>query len=78
VFAYADDLVVMSRKKYRLYAEAFGRCFVYRYLDLSFRADKSASISLTCSNNSQSSFELNEFIVQNKPIPPLDRENPYK
>ena len=37
-----------------------------------------ASISLTCSNNSQSSFGKDEFIVQNQPIPPLDRENPYK
>ncbi|CAB4024738.1 Hypothetical predicted protein [Paramuricea clavata] len=78
VLAYADDLVIISRKKDRLQKLLDIASSTATDLGLSFRADKCASISLTCSNNSQSSFELNEFIVQNKPIPPLDRENPYK
>ena len=78
VLAYADDLVVISRKKDRLQTLLNAASSTATDLGLSFRPDKCASISLTCSNNSQSSFELNEFIVQNQPIPPLDRENPYK
>ena len=78
VLAYADDLVIISRKKDRLQKLLDIASSTATDLGLSFRADKCASISLTCSNNSQSSFELSEFIVQNKPIPPLDRENPYK
>ena len=78
MLAYADDLVIISRKKDRLQKLLDIASSTATDLGLSFRADKCASISLTCSNNSQSSFELNEFIVQNKPIPPLDCENPYK
>ena len=78
VLAYADDLVVISRKKDRLQKLLNAASSTATDLGLSFRPDKCASISLTCSNSSGSSFELNEFIVQNKPIPPLDRENPYK
>ncbi len=78
VLAYADDLVIISRKKDRLQKLLNAASSTATDLGLSFRPDKCASISLTCSNNSQSSFELNEFIVQNQPIPPLDRENPYK
>ena len=78
VLAYADDLVVISRKKDRLQKLLNAASSTATDLGLSFRPDKCASISLTCSNSSESSFELNEFIVQNKPIPPLDRENPYK
>ena len=78
VLAYADDLVVISRKKDRLQTLLNAASSTATDLGLSFRPDKCASISLTRSNNSLSSFELNEFIVQNQPIPPLDRENPYK
>ena len=78
VLAYADDLVFISRKKDRLQKLLNATSSTATDLGLSFRPDKCASISLTCSNSSESSFELNEFIVQNKPIPPLDRENPYK
>jgi hypothetical protein len=78
VLAYADDLVIISRKKDRLQKLLNTASSTATDLGLSFRPDKCASISLTCSNNSQSSFELNEFIVQNQPIPPLERENPYK
>ncbi len=78
VLAYADDLVIISRKKDRLQKLLNTASSTATDLGLSFRPDKCASISLTCLNNSQSSFELNEFIVQNQPIPPLERENPYK
>ena len=78
VLAYADDLVVISRKKDRLQKLLNAASSTATDLGLSFRPDKCASISLTCSNSSVCSFELNEFLVQDKPIPPLDRENPYK
>ena len=78
VLAYADDLVLISRKKDRLQKLLNVASSTATDLGLSFRPDKCASISLTCSNCSKSSLELNEFIVQDKPIPPLDRKNPYK
>ena len=78
LLAYADDLVIISRKKDRLQKLLNAASSTATDLGLFFRPDKCASISLTRSNNSHSSFELNEFIVQNQPIPPLDRENPYK
>ena len=78
VLAYTDDLVIISRKKDPLQKLLKAASSTATDLGISFRLDKCASISLTCSNNSQSSFELNEFIVQNQPIPPLERENPYK
>ena len=51
VLAYADDLVVISRKKDRLQKLLNAASSTATDLGLSFRPDKCASISLTCSNS---------------------------
>lgn len=75
VLAYADDLVVIARNKDDLQELLNTVSSAADTLNLQFRQNKCASLSLT---TSEPHIEMNSFSVQGNIIPALDKEEHYR
>ena len=78
ILAYADDLVIISRTKEGLQDLLSEISVAADVLNLSFRQDKCATLSLTCSRNCPSRVSDIQFFVQNNEIPYLKQEESYR
>ena len=78
ILAYADDLVVISRHRVRLQKILDAVSTAANTLGLTFRPDKSASLSFTNSKRAPNKFELFEYEIQNQPMPILEEEENYR
>ena len=78
VLAYADDLVLISRTRDGLQTLLDDVSAAANILNLSFRPDKCASLSLTCGKREQSRVGNSVFSVQNGNIPTLLKEESYR
>lgn len=74
VLAYADDIVLISRQRNGLQTFLDAATEAANILELSFRADKCASLSLTC-GNAESRFTTITFHIQDTAIPALQRND---
>ena len=77
VLTYADDIVLVSRKREGLQAFLDARSRAANMLSLTFRPDKCASLSLTC-GNAQSHVGDTVFHVQEVEIPVLQRNDSFR
>ena len=75
VLAYADDLVILARSPESLQLLLDAVSDTANTLNLAFRADKCASLSL---NKHAPRIRLDAFTVQDATIPALDREDHYR
>ena len=78
VLAYADDLVLVSRTRNGLQTLLNDVSLAANILQLSFRPDKCASLSLTCGKREQSRVGDTVFSVQDRNIPVLLKEESYR
>ena len=78
VLAYADDLVLISRTRDGLQTLLDDVSAAAKILNLSFRPDKCASLSLTCGKREQSRVSNSVFSVQDGNIPTLLKEESYR
>ena len=78
ILAYADDLVIISRTKEGLQDLLDEISIVADVLKLTFRQDKCATLSLTCSKKESSKVSNYKFSVQNGQIPHLEKEETYR
>ena len=78
VLAYADDLVLVSRTRDGLQTLLDDVSAAANILNLSFRSDKCASLSLTCGKREQSRVSNLVFSVQDGNIPVLLKEESYR
>ena len=75
VLAYADDLVIMARNADSLQLLLDEASLAANTLGLEFRPNKCASLSLT---KRTPRIQQNDFLVQTKSIPALQREDHYR
>ena len=79
ILAYADDLVIIARNGTRLQEILDAVSESANILGLSFRPDKSASLSFTNSKRASQKIETNtQYQVQDQPIPVLNAEEHYR
>ena len=78
ILAYADDLVLISRTRDGLQTLLDDISAAADVLHLSFRPDKCATLSLTCSKKDQSRVSEFVYTVQNRHIPFLKKEESYR
>ena len=79
VLAYADDLVLVSRTRHGLQTLLDDVSVAANILQLSFRPDKCASLSLTCNSKREPSRVGDTvFSVQERNIPVLAKEESYR
>ncbi|CAB4028427.1 Hypothetical predicted protein, partial [Paramuricea clavata] len=78
VLAYADDLVLMSRTRDGLQSLLDDVSLAANILNLKFRPDKCASLSLTCNKHEPSRVGDTTFKVQDGVIPALLKEESYR
>ncbi len=78
ILAYADNLVIISRTTEGLQDLLSEMSLAADVLNLSFRQDKCATLSLTCSRNYQSRVSDIQFLVQHGEIPYLKQEESYQ
>ena len=69
ILAYADDLVIISRTRDGLQSFLDATPAAANILQLQFRPDKCASLSLTCNKREPTRIGTTTFNVQNTPIP---------
>ena len=75
ILAYADDLVILARNKESLQSILDAVSSAADTLHLQFRPDKCASLSM---NKHAPRIQLNEFFIQGKLTPALQREDHYR
>jgi hypothetical protein len=75
ILAYADDLVIFARNSQTLQTLLDTVSSAANCLSLQFRPDKCASLSMA---KTAPRIEINQFRVQNQPIPALQREDHYR
>ncbi|CAB4021744.1 Hypothetical predicted protein [Paramuricea clavata] len=78
VLAYADDLVLMSRTRDGLQTLLNDVSSAADILNLNFRPDKCASLSLTCNKREPSRVGDTVFTVQRGEVPVLSKEESYR
>jgi hypothetical protein len=78
VLAYADDLVLMSKTRDGLQTLLNDVSLAANILNLNFRPDKCASLSLTCNKREPSRVGDTTFSVQDGVIPALLKEESYR
>jgi hypothetical protein len=78
VLAYADDLVLLSKSRSGLQSLLDAVTTAADTLNLHFRPDKCASLSLTCNKNETAKVGDTIFIVQRGNIPCLKKEESYR
>ena len=78
ILAYADDLVLVSRTRDGLQTMLDDVSSAADILNLNFRPDKCASLSLTCSKREPTRVGDTTFKVQHGSIPVLNREESYR
>ena len=78
ILAYADDLVLASRTRDGLQTMLDDVSSAADILNLNFRPDKCASLSLTCSKREPTRVGDTTFKVQRGSIPVLKREESYR
>ncbi len=78
VLAYADDLVLISRTRDGLQTLLNDVSSAADILNLNFRPDKCASLSLTCNKREPTRVSDHVFIVQQGEIPVLAKEESYR
>jgi hypothetical protein len=78
VLAYADDLVLMSRTRDGLQSLLNDVSLAADILNLSFRPDKCASLSLTCNKREPTRVGDTVFNVQRGGIPVLSKEESFR
>ena len=78
VLAYADDLVLMSRTRDGLQSLLNDVSLAADILNLNFRPDKCASLSLTCNKREPTRVGDTVFNVQRGGIPVLSKEESYR
>ena len=75
ILAYADDLVIIARNKDALQSQLNAVSEAANFLNLQFRPDKCASLSLS---RQTPRVQSNIYRVQDHPIPALTREEHYR
>lgn len=78
VLPYADDLVLIGRKKDNLSTFFDAASTAESTIGLEFRLDKCASLGFTDSHCAVQRSETNAFRIQNRPIPPLSEKEHYR
>lgn len=78
VLAYADDLVLIARRKDSLATLLEAASSAANIIGLEFRPDKCASLSIDKDNGGHLVVHQNAFQVQRQPIPPLAAEEHYR
>ncbi len=75
ILAYADDIVLLARDKRSLQHLLDAVSEAANSLNLEFRPDKCASL---CLNKTAPRIQREEFLVQDRPIPALAKEDHYR
>lgn len=78
ILAYADDLVLISRSREGLQNILDVVSQAANALDLSFRPDKCCSLSVTCGKKEQSRVSNDIFLVQDREIPFLSKDESFR
>ncbi|XP_028416671.1 uncharacterized protein T26G10.4-like [Dendronephthya gigantea] len=78
VLAYADDLVLVARNKSTLQKLLDSASTSASTVGLEFRPNKCASLSFVNERRQPQRLELNEFIVQTRPIPAMSHDEHYR